>query len=120
MSDTLTEAQEDQIASSVHLGRRERKLAKAQGIDFLTLLQLLFQLFMLLLPFLLLRLLIKTTVALVVLPFALIAAFVALVFALIAVFVAILVPLLPIAFVALFVWAVVRLASPAALPPLAR
>jgi len=62
-----------------------------------------------------LRLLIRTGVALVVLPFALMAAFLGLALAFVAIFFAVLVPLLPVAFLVFCVWAVVRLSSPPAL-----
>lgn len=65
----------------------------------------------LLLPFLLLRFVIKTAVFLLVMPFVLLAAVVALGVAFVAVFFALLVPLLPIAFVVFCVWAIVRMAS---------
>ena len=67
---------------------------------------------LLFLPFFLLRLLIRTGVALVVLPFALTAAFLGLALAFVF---AVLVPLLPVAFLVFCVWAVVRLSSPPAL-----
>ena len=63
------------------------------------------------LPFLLLRILIKTTVALVMLPFVLLIAGIGLAFAAFAVSLAVLIPLAPFAFVALFIWAVVRATS---------
>ena len=70
---------------------------------------------LLFLPFLLIRLLIKTTVFLIVLPVALLVGALALVATLFAFSLAMLVPLLPIAFVAVCVWAIVRLASRPAL-----
>jgi hypothetical protein len=69
----------------------------------------------LLLPFFLFRLLIKTAVLIVVMPFVLIAALIGLGVAFIALVVALLAPLLPIAFVVFCVWAVVRMSSRAAL-----
>jgi hypothetical protein len=69
---------------------------------------------LLLLPFLILRLLLKTVVALVVLPFALLAGGIGIAVALFAMSIAILVPLLPFAFFALVVWAVVHASRPAA------
>ena len=69
------------------------------------------------LPFLILRVLIKTTVALVMLPIVLLVAGIGLAVACAVVFFAILAPLLPFAFLALCVWAIVRLTqrSPAAI-----
>jgi hypothetical protein len=66
---------------------------------------------LLLLPFLLLRVLIKTAVLVVVLPIVLLAAGAAVVLAFFAVSFAVLIPLIPIAFVALCVWAIVHLAA---------
>ena len=68
---------------------------------------------LLLLPFLLLRFVIKSLVLLVALPFVLLAVGAAMVVALIAVIFALMVPLLPFAFVALCVWAIVRSSRPA-------
>jgi hypothetical protein len=68
------------------------------------------------LPFLLLRLVIKSLVLLVALPFVLLAVGVTMVVALIAVVFAVMVPLLPIAFVVLCVWAIVRSSRPALVP----
>jgi len=64
------------------------------------------------LPFLLLRLVIKAAVVIVVLPFVFIATLAGMVVAFFAVCLALLVPLLPIAFLVLCVWAVVRAARP--------
>ena len=66
---------------------------------------------LLLLPFFLFRLLLKTAILLVVLPFALVAMVAALAVAFAAVVFALLVPLVPIAFLVFCVWVVVRLAS---------
>ena len=66
---------------------------------------------LLLLPFLLLRVLVKTAIFLVVMPFVLLATLIALGVAFAAVVFALLTPLLPIAFVAFCVWAIVRTAS---------
>jgi hypothetical protein len=66
---------------------------------------------LLLIPFFLLRLLIKTAVFIVVLPFALLAAMIGLGVAFIGVVLALVVPLLPLAFVVFCVWAIVRMAS---------
>jgi len=68
---------------------------------------------LLLLPFLILRFVVKALVLLVALPFVLLAAGVAMVVALIAVVFALMVPLLPFAFVAFCVWAIVRSSRPA-------
>ena len=70
---------------------------------------------LLLVPFLLLRVVIKTAVLLVALPFVLLAVGGALLVACVAVLFALLIPLLPFAFVALCVWAIVRVASRPAL-----
>ena len=64
-----------------------------------------------LLPFFLLRVLVKAVVGLVVLPFALLVAAAGILFAVIAVALALLVPLLPFALIALGIWALVHLAS---------
>jgi hypothetical protein len=68
---------------------------------------------LLFLPFLLLRLVIKSVVFLVVLPFVLLTIGAALLMAFIALMCVLTIPLLPFAFVALFIWAVVRSARPA-------
>jgi hypothetical protein len=68
---------------------------------------------LLFLPFLLLRFAIKSLVLLVALPFVLLTVGAALVVALIAAGFALMVPLLPFAFVALCVWAIVRASRPA-------
>jgi hypothetical protein len=65
--------------------------------------------------FFLLRVLIKTTVALVMLPIVLLCAGLAIAF--FAISVAVLIPLLPIVLLAACVWLVVRLASGPALQP---
>jgi hypothetical protein len=70
---------------------------------------------LLFLPFLLLRFVVKTTVFLILLPIVLLVGAIVLVATLFAVSLAVLVPLLPFAFVALCVWAIVRLASRPAL-----
>ncbi len=64
------------------------------------------------LPFLLLRFAIKAIVALVLLPFVLVIAAVGIFVAILAFSFAVLVPLLPLAFVAFCVWAIVRVVSP--------
>jgi hypothetical protein len=66
---------------------------------------------LLIVPFMLLRLLIKSMVFVVVLPFVLLAVGGALLAAFVAVLFAVMIPLLPFAFLALFVWAIVRLTS---------
>ncbi|MGH9806291.1 MAG: hypothetical protein ACRD9W_03365 [Terriglobia bacterium] len=68
---------------------------------------------LLFLPFLLLRVLIKSVVLLVALPFVLLAVGAALLAAFVAVTFAVMIPLLPFAFVALCVWAIVRSSRPA-------
>ena len=70
---------------------------------------------LLILPFLLLRVVFKAAVLLVALPFVLLSVGAALVVAFIAVVCVLMIPLLPFAFVALFVWAVIRLSSRPAL-----
>jgi len=70
----------------------------------------------LLLPFLLLRLVIKAAVLLFVVPFVLLATLFAIGMAVIAVFFAILAPLLPFVVVGLIVWAVMRASRPAYAP----
>ena len=65
----------------------------------------------LLVPFFLLRFLIKAAVLIVVMPFVLIAVLIVFGVALTGVLLALLVPLLPFAFVAFCVWAVARMAS---------
>jgi hypothetical protein len=64
------------------------------------------------LPFILLRVLIKTAVALVMLPFALMMAFVGVAFVPFAVCFALLMPLMPIALLVGCVWLVVNLFTP--------
>lgn len=72
------------------------------------------------LPFFLLRVLIKTTAALVMLPIVLLFAGLGLAIAFFAISFAVLIPLLPIVFLVACVWLVVRLASgPGLQPPLA-
>jgi hypothetical protein len=66
----------------------------------------------LLLPFLLLRIAIKTIVALALLPLVLAIAGAGIVVAVLAFSFAVLVPLLPLVLVACCVWAVIRLVSP--------
>ncbi|HET6955132.1 MAG TPA: hypothetical protein VFI56_01085 [Vicinamibacterales bacterium] len=66
---------------------------------------------LLFLPFMLLRLLIKSVVLLVALPFVLLAVGGALLAAFVAVLFAVMIPLLPFAFLALFIWAIIRLTS---------
>jgi len=68
---------------------------------------------LLFLPFLLLRVLIKSVVFLVALPFVLLTVGVALLMALIAVLCLLMIPMLPFAFIALFIWAVARSTRPA-------
>ena len=68
---------------------------------------------LLFLPFLLLRVLIKSMVFLVVMPFALLAMGAALLMAFVALVCVLAIPLLPFAFIALFIWAVVRSTRPA-------
>jgi hypothetical protein len=68
---------------------------------------------LLFLPFLLLRLVIKSVVFLVVLPFALLTVGAALLMAFIALVCVLTIPLLPFAFIALFIWAVARSTRPA-------
>ena len=65
------------------------------------------------LPFLILRVVIKSLVLLVALPFVLLAVGAAMVVALIAMVFAVIVPLLPFAFVVLCFWAIVRSSRPA-------
>ena len=77
---------------------------------------LLFPFVLLFLPFLLLRVLIKSAVFLVVLPFVLLTVGVALLVAFVAVACALMIPLLPFAFVALFIWAVARSSRSALVP----
>jgi hypothetical protein len=68
---------------------------------------------LLFLPFLLLRIAIKSIVLLVALPFVLLAIGLGLLVAFSAVFFVLMIPLLPFAFVALVVWAIVRSSRPA-------
>ena len=63
------------------------------------------------LPFLLLRVALKATIALIVLPFTVLAAAAGLVIASLALACALLIPLLPFAFVAVCVWALVQAAT---------
>ncbi|HEY1913099.1 MAG TPA: hypothetical protein VGG73_19400 [Vicinamibacterales bacterium] len=70
------------------------------------------------LPFLILRLLIKATVALVMLPFVLLIAGIGLAVAAFAVSLAILIPLTPFFLIALFVWALIRMTSRPVVHPL--
>jgi hypothetical protein len=69
------------------------------------------------LPFLLLRLVLKAAILLVALPFALVAIGLGLLVAFSAVLFVLMIPLLPVAFLALFIWAFVRLVSRPALSP---
>jgi len=69
-------------------------------------------------PFLLLRVLIKGLVLLVALPFALLAVGLGLLFAFLVVLFCVMIRLLPFAFRALCVWLIVRLASRPALSPM--
>ena len=71
---------------------------------------------LLFLPFLLLRVVLKSLVLVAVLPFVLLTVGAAMVVAVVAVLFAMMIPLLPFAFVALFVWAIVRSSRPAYLP----
>ena len=66
---------------------------------------------LLFLPFLLLRVFIKTIVMLIALPFAFLAVAFALLLAFAAVLFALMIPLLPIVFVVFCLWVIVRLAS---------
>jgi hypothetical protein len=68
---------------------------------------------LLFLPFLLLRVLLKAVVLLVALPFVLLAVGAAVLVAFVAVLFVVMIPLLPVAFVALCVWAIVRSSRPA-------
>lgn len=68
------------------------------------------------LPFLLLRVLIKSVVFLVALPFVLLTIGAGLLVAFIAVACLLMIPLLPFAFVALFIWAVARSSRPTLSP----
>lgn len=72
--------------------------------------------FLLIVPFLLLRILIKTIVLLVALPFVLLVVGAGLLVALLAVLCVLIVPLLPFAFIALCAWAIVRSSRPAYSP----
>ncbi len=71
--------------------------------------------FLLIVPLFLLRVLIKTIVLLVALPFALLAVAFGLLIAVLAVLFVLLIPLLPIVFLLFCAWVVVRLASRPAL-----
>jgi hypothetical protein len=71
---------------------------------------------LLIVPFLLLRVLLKSLVLLVALPFVLLAVAGAVLAAFAAVLFALMIPLLPFAFVALCIWAIVRSSRPAYLP----
>ncbi|HEY2153893.1 MAG TPA: hypothetical protein VGH34_24020 [Vicinamibacterales bacterium] len=70
------------------------------------------------LPFLILRILIKATVALVMLPFVLLIGGIGLAVAAFAVSLAILIPLTPFFLIALFVWALIRMTSRPVVHPL--
>jgi hypothetical protein len=70
------------------------------------------------LPFLILRILIKATVALVMLPFVLLVAGIGLAFAVFAVSLAVLIPLMPFFLIALIVWALIRATSRPVVHPL--
>ena len=70
------------------------------------------------LPFLILRILIKATVALVMLPFVLLVAGIGLAFAAFAVSLAVLIPLMPFFLIALIVWALIRATSRPVVHPL--
>ena len=67
---------------------------------------------LLVIPFLLLRFVLKAVVAVIMLPFALIVAAVGVVFAAMAVALAIIVPLIPFALIGLGIWALVQMARP--------
>lgn len=67
---------------------------------------------LLLLPFLLLRFVVKALVGLIVLPFALVAAAFGIFFAALGLALAVIVPLLPLALIGLGVWAVVQMLRP--------
>ncbi len=71
---------------------------------------------LLILPFLLLRFVLKSIVLMMVLPFVLLAVGGALLFAFVAILFAVMIPLLPFAFIALCVWAMVRSSRPALIP----
>ena len=71
---------------------------------------------LLVVPFLLLRFVIKAVVLLVALPFVLLAVGAGLVVAVVAVICVLMIPLLPFAFVALCIWAIVRSSRPALSP----
>ena len=66
---------------------------------------------LLVVPFLLLRVAVKTAVALVVLPFVLLAVAIGVVMAAVTFSIALIVPMLPLAFLGLCIWAVVKLVS---------
>jgi hypothetical protein len=68
---------------------------------------------LLFLPFLLLRVLIKSALFLLVLPFALLTIGAALLMTFIALVCVLMIPMLPFAFIALFIWAVARSTRPA-------
>ncbi len=68
---------------------------------------------LLFLPFLLLRVVLKTAFALMILPFVLLVAGAGLLIAFAAVSLGLLIPLLPVAFVAFCIWAIVRASRPA-------
>ena len=70
---------------------------------------------LLIVPFIVLRVLIKTVVLLVALPFVLLAVGGALLIGCVAVLFALMIPLLPVAFLTFCVWAIVRLSSRPAL-----
>ena len=70
----------------------------------------------LIVPFLLLRVMLKSLVLLVALPFVLLAVGGALLLAFVAILFAVMIPLLPFAFIVLCVWAIVRASRPGLLP----
>lgn len=72
---------------------------------------------LLFLPFLLLRILIKSAVMLIVLPFVLLAIGGALLVAMLAAGLVLMIPLLPFAFVALCIWAIMRSSRAATVIP---
>ncbi len=70
----------------------------------------------LIVPFLLIRFVIKAAVLLIAVPFAVLAIIAALFVAFLAVVCVLMIPLLPFAFVALCIWAIVRSSRPALIP----
>jgi hypothetical protein len=70
----------------------------------------------LIVPFLLIRFVVKALVLLVAVPFALLAVIAALFVAFLAVVCVLMIPLLPFAFVALCIWAIARSSRPALIP----